>query len=222
MSRRLYPSRAAAALLAAVAWYCLIGTFAQLSKDWTDLAEGFAMLTLYYTDWAIFLTAIFFTGIAAGKVYFARHANFGHVVVVLAIMMVMYWTFQGMPHMLKSRLAAQIAHTALFPAALLYWLVFHGREPARWRHALRWTMFPFLYTVYGLTRGYITKNYPYTQANFEVLGMKWVGGMIFLTIVLSIVVGLALVLWDKWIFRKNAHHSQMSDPEADENGALTG
>lgn len=195
-SRRFW-ELASAGLIAACGWYGSIGAFHYLSGSFTDLAKGFSLFTLYYTDLASVLIAVVFTAIALGYTQFARRFWMGHAFVVAAIMFLMYWLFQGIDHFVLSPLSQKVAHLFLFPLVAAHFFLFRPDTPARWRFVPYWTFWPSLYTFYALLRGYLTGLYPYDQANFELQGVFRVFGMVGLTILFSLVLGTLLVTWDK-------------------------
>ncbi|WP_200532486.1 Pr6Pr family membrane protein, partial [Escherichia coli] len=171
--------------------------FHYLSGSSTDLAKGFSLFTLYYTNLASVLIAVVFTAIALGYTQFARRFWMGHAFVVAAIMFLMYWLFQGIDHFVLSPLSQKVAHLFLFPLVAAHFFLFRPDTPARWRFVPYWTFWPSLYTFYALLRGYLTGLYPYDQANFELQGVFRVFGMVGLTILFSLVLGTLLVTWDK-------------------------
>lgn len=195
-SRRFW-ELASAGLIAACGWYGSIGAFHYLSGSSTDLAKGFSLFTLYYTNLASVLIAVVFTAIALGYTQFARRFWMGHAFVVAAIMFLMYWLFQGIDHFVLSPLSQKVAHLFLFPLVAAHFFLFRPDTPARWRFVPYWTFWPSLYTFYALLRGYLTGLYPYDQANFELQGVFRVFGMVGLTILFSLVLGTLLVTWDK-------------------------
>lgn len=188
-----------ALFIAVLAWFGTLGAFAYLSGDFTNPALGFSRFTLYYTNLAALMTAVVFTGIAFGSRRLAHRSAIGHVFVVMAILFLMYWYFQGVPHFRTSPLSQKVVHLALFPLVAVYWTVFRTEEPARWRYVLNWTVWPILYTAYGLLRGLYGDQYPYDQSDLEKLGYAKVFALIGLTIAFSMVVGSSLVVWDKWL-----------------------
>ena len=186
-----------AGLVAACGWYGSIGAFHDLSGAFTDLAKGFSLFTLYYTNLASALIALVFTALSLGHKEFSQRFWMGHVFVVAAIMFLMYWLFQGIDHFLISPLSQKVAHLFLFPLVAGHFFLFRPDSPSRWRFVPYWTFWPSLYTLYVLLRGYLTGFYPYDQANFEVHGVFRVFGMVALTVLFSLALGTVLVTWDK-------------------------
>ena len=67
-------------------------------------------------------------------------------------------------------LADTILHTVMPVLYLLYWLIFVPKGELRWRDSLQWLLFPFMYFMYVLIRGFIDCFYPYPFANVDQLG----------------------------------------------------
>lgn len=189
--------RRAAALIALLAWINVAGLYYVHSDGLLFLRRGFYAFTSYYSNFSVVLVAIIFSGIALDLDQFRNRRTLGHALVTLTLMMVMYWSFRGIDHYVASRLVGMFAHGPLFVIVLGYWLYFQPPQPAQWPDVLQWPAFSLIYTSYSLTRGYYTKDYPYPQANFEVLGVLPVAGMILLSTVLTLLTGCALVLLDR-------------------------
>lgn len=186
-----------AAVIATLGWIGAIGALHYLSAGFLHLLSGVDKFGLYFTNWASIMTAVVFTGIAAGNVQLSRRTILGHVVVTLAIVFAMYWSFQGLDHFFRSPFSQKIVHLLLFPMVGAYWLVTSRYDTARWRNIPTWTFWPLLYTVYGMSRGYLTGSYPYEQANIEVFGAVWILGIIAATAIAALAFGALLVFWDK-------------------------
>jgi len=189
--------RALAFCIAMAGWAGVVGAIKYLSQNFVAMQSGLSMFALYFTNWASLMTAVVFTGIVLRNVPLSRRSILGHVVVTLAIVFVMYWAFQGLDHFYRSPISQKIVHLLLLPAALLYWVMSSPKSDLEWPAVMHWTFVPILYTVYGLARGYLTGVYPYDQANFEVLGFRFVFGLIAVTAAFALATGSALLFWDK-------------------------
>jgi len=92
-----------------------------------------------------------------------------------------------------------VLHTVVPALYLIYWIFFVPKGELRWQDALQWLVYPFVYFVYVLIRGFIDNFYPYPFANVDQLGYGRAltnGAWIILSF---FVLGLILVFIDRFM-----------------------
>ncbi len=55
----------------------------------------------------------------------------------------------------------ELLHAVVPAWYLLYWIIFAPKNGLKWRDAIDWLLYPFVYLVYVMIRGAITNMYPY-------------------------------------------------------------
>ena len=69
-------------------------------------------------------------------------------------------------------IADNLLHVIVPIAYLTYWLIFTGRKTLNYKDILSWTIFPFLYLIYSLIRGYYVNWYPYPFLDVAQFGYQ--------------------------------------------------
>lgn len=137
---------------AQVAWR-MLGYFTVLG----NLAALFIMLSVVYS----------------GKIRARRAAA---IVVVMATVGIGYhglladlWQPKGLAWW-----ADQGLHTAVPLLVIAWWAAFAPKDGLKWYDAVRWLIWPILYTDYALVRGLASGFYPYPFLDISVLGIAQV------------------------------------------------
>ncbi len=164
-------NRIAALLIATLA-------LASLRAQFDSLLEPVASQPLLAKLWfmAGFFTILTNLGIAAHLIAVARNwpmpasraANLLVSVLMVALtyhaLLARLWNPQGLAWW-----ANQGLHTAVPLAYLGWWLAFAAKTVTR-QDLPRWLIYPALYCVYTVTRGYMTGFWPYPFLNADTLG----------------------------------------------------
>lgn len=66
-----------------------------------------------------------------------------------------------------------------------------------WENAATWTLFPLLYTIYGMTRGILTGKFPYAISDVDKNGYPLVLSLIAATTFIAWLTGMAIIAFDK-------------------------
>ncbi|MEM7700803.1 MAG: Pr6Pr family membrane protein [Pseudomonadota bacterium] len=189
--------RAAAAVIAALSWVTLIWTFYDYSWGLWNLSKGFFSTSLYYSHVANLFIALYFSGVALGQANLASPRHYGHVLIIIGILFAHYWIFRGSEGFWTSPLRSKFLHGALGPLLVAFYLVLLPKGEMQWRNAATWTIFPILYTLYGMTRGALTGEYPYAVSDVEKHGYPFVLSLIAATTFAAWSAGMMLVALDK-------------------------
>lgn len=70
--------------------------------------------------------------------------------------------------------ADQGLHTAVPVLTVLWWVTYAPKTGLKWYDAVRWLIWPILYTDYALVRGLASGFYPYPFLDISVLGIAQV------------------------------------------------
>ena len=81
------------------------------------------------------------------------------------------------------RLVDELLHSILPLFVLVYWSVYSKTEKSTIKNVLRWLMYPIIYILFVLVRGYFSNYYPYPFLNVPELGSEAVGWNIFIIFV---------------------------------------
>jgi hypothetical protein len=111
-------------------------------------------------------------------------------------------------------LASLILHDAVPLVMLAYWLLLREKGALRWSQPIAWLAFPIVYLAYVFLRGSLTGWWLYPFMDASALGYLRVLLTAAALLALFLVLGSAMVLWDRW----GAAPSE--ELELDEDGAL--
>ena len=111
--------------------------------------------------------------------------------------------------------ASLLLHDAVPLAVLVYWLLLREKGALRWSQPIAWLAFPVAYLGYVLLRGEFTGWWLYPFMDARTLGYLRVSLTSAALLALLLVLGLAMVTWDRWRMPGSSLAS-----ETDEDGAL--
>ena len=165
-------ARAAAALLAIVAWAGLLVQFSATLEIQGSLGSTLWALLWYFTITTNLLVAIVFTGFAAGRSVFANSSLLGSVTLSIVLVGVIYGLLlHGLTELSGgSAIANVLLHMATPVLVPVFWLAFVPKGRLKRGDILLWAIYPLGYLVYALIRGEFTRRYPYPFMNVNELG----------------------------------------------------
>lgn len=68
------------------------------------------------------------------------------------------------------KIADELLHVVMPLAFLIFWIFFVDKSSLKLKNAFSWLIYPLLYLVYTLIRGYFVKQYPYFFIDANKLG----------------------------------------------------
>ncbi|CAN5448877.1 Pr6Pr family membrane protein [soil metagenome] len=86
---------------------------------------------------------------------------------------------------------------------VLFYLLFVKKGTLVYRNIYKWLMFPFVYLVYVVVRGFITNDYPYPFLNFSKHEASKVFTSIAILFAGYILMSLLIVLFDRIVSKKS-------------------
>jgi hypothetical protein len=69
------------------------------------------------------------------------------------------------------KVADEILHVAVPLLYVLYWLLFVPKGTLKWKQCISWLIFPFIYVVYAMCRGWAEGFYAYPFLDLNVLSI---------------------------------------------------
>lgn len=190
-------TRAAAAIVAALSWTSFLWTFYDYSWGLTNLELGLVSTSLYYSHAANLFIAVYFSGVALGRADWANPKHYGHVLIIISILFAHYWIFKGSEGFWTSPLRSKFLHGALGPVLFAFYFLVLPKGKMEWKNAAAWTIFPLVYTFYGMTRGILTGKFPYAISNVDKHGFPLVLTLIATTTLAAWLTGMTIIALDK-------------------------
>ena len=191
-------------LAALVLQYALI---LQTTRDTIGPALGTVRFLTYFTilsNIGVVLVTLAFA-LRRGGV-FARAETRGVVALCIGVTGIVYtailrhlWSPQGAQWWADSGL-----HYAVPLLYVLWWILLSPHVGLAWTSALRWLVFPAVYTVWVFVRGAWVHEYPYPFLDVDQLGWSRVLVNSVAVLILFVIVGLLLVAIDRWLARRQA------------------
>lgn len=164
MSARIF-----ALIGASVAWFgVLTQLYLIIVNRVVSVPETIFRFFSYFTINTNILVALCLTFIGAGIKtrmgrFFSRPSAVTAITVYIIIVGLVYntilrslWQPQGL-----QMIVDEILHSVTPVFFILFWVIFTPTEELKWKHAVSWLIYPFVYILYALLLGAITKFYPY-------------------------------------------------------------
>lgn len=127
----------------------------------------------FFTILTNILTALFFTTQALGiKQY--KAGTLTAITVYITIVGLVYqvmlrhlWAPTGM-----QRVVDELLHSVIPVLTILYWYLYEDRHNVSNKQIPAWLLYPFVYCIYILIRGYFSGFYPYPFIDVSALGFS--------------------------------------------------
>lgn len=200
------PARAAAALIALIAWVGLAVQFvAVLGRSASPAAALWTMLA-YFTVMTNLIVAVLLTGVALGRPAFAApRLAAGATLAILLVGVVYHLLLTGLRELSGGDvLADRLLHSVTPLVTPLYWLAFVPRGALTRRDPLGWALYPLAYFGYALARGAATGRYAYPFLDVRALGWPRTGVNAVAIALGFMVAGYAMVWLDRRLGRGRA------------------
>lgn len=168
------------AVMATVGWFALVAQFyINATLNLTPVPEMIIRFFSYFTIQTNCMVAVSCTIlllVPSSKLgnFFSRQQTMAAITVYVVIVGLIYntilrflWNPQGL-----QELVDELLHSVIPVLAVIYWLLFAGKDQLRWTNIFYWLIFPFAYIIYVLIRGSISGFYPYPFINTTLLGLN--------------------------------------------------
>jgi hypothetical protein len=166
------PARVFAAAIALAAGLGLAIQFGATFGRSGSMVETVSVMLRYFTVLANLLTAVLFTGIAAGARRFATPSLVGGITLAMLLVGIVYAVLLRGLLVLSGgdRIADLLLHTVTPLLVPAFWLVCAHKGRLTPRDPWLWALLPLAYFVYALARGAAEGTYPYPFMNVTELG----------------------------------------------------
>lgn len=170
--------RTYAAIFAALGWFAIVAQFwLMIDNRATPFAETIVRFFSFFTILTNLLAALFFTLQAFGTRTF-KAGTLTAITVYITIVCLVYqvilrplWTPTGL-----QKIVDELLHSVIPVLTICYWYLYEYRHTVSYKSITSWLIFPFVYLVYILIRGYFSGFYPYPFMDVSVLGFQQVTG----------------------------------------------
>lgn len=175
------------------------------------IAQGLSIFFSYFTMLTMILIVVnLFVGALMPRSrwgrFFERPSVQAALLLYLVMLLLVYhtmlahlWEPQGL-----NLFADRVLHYIVPCAYIVYWLVYVPKGALCWHHACKWLSYPFIYGIYGLIRGHITRHYPYHFGDVCGLGYACVFRNMTLMLIGFFIIGLCIVALDKFLAKKGS------------------
>jgi hypothetical protein len=123
---------------------------------------------------AVCYTVLLFSPNSKWGNFFSGQQTLAAITVYIIIVGLIYntilrflWTPEGL-----QKIVDELLHSVIPVLALIYWLVFVGKDKLQWKNILPWLIYPFSYIICVLIRGSAAGFYPYPFINTIQLGLN--------------------------------------------------
>lgn len=164
---------------ALITWFALIAQlYLAIENRTTSLTESIIRYISYFTILTNLLVALYFTATllpdSRFRRFFQRPGVLTAITVYICVVGLVYqlflrpiWDPQGL-----QRVVDELLHSVIPVLFLVYWILFEKKETLRWRFMLTWLLYPLLYSLYTVIRGYFSGFYPYPFIDVSKLGYQ--------------------------------------------------
>lgn len=160
--------------LALIGWFALIAQYLIMVDDRVaGLGETTIRFFSYFTILTNSILAYYFTRQALGiPTQFNLPGNLTAITVYITVVALVYqimlrplWSPTGL-----ARLVDELLHSVIPVLTIFYWYRFENHAQTRSKQIPKWLIFPLVYLIYILIRGYFSGFYPYPFVNVAALG----------------------------------------------------
>jgi len=166
------------AIATVIFWFSIVLQFALSLKladyNYTETLKEFLSyftITTNIIAALCFTTLCFFKSTILGN-FFAKPRILTAITVYMAVVGLIYNTMLRGLILLTGwpRLADELLHVINPIIVLIFWIFFVDKTALQYRSVLNWLIYPLLYVIFTVIRGYFINRYPYPFINVVKLG----------------------------------------------------
>ena len=196
-------------IAAVLGWLALIlQLYLILTSRWQagkSLLGGVDIFFSYFTVLTNILVALVLTCAATSgdspvRRFFLKPAVQGGVAAAIVLVGLAYnlllrhtWNPQGLQWV-----ADELLHDVMPVLFVIYWWFCVPKGSLQWREIGPWLLYPLVYFIYALVRGYFVGSYPYPFIEVDKLGYPQVFINALMVLVGFAVISLVLIAVDRW------------------------
>ena len=167
--------RALAILFALIGWFAVIAQFYLMFENRVaSVPETIVRFFSFFTILTNILVATYFSVVAFNRKNDALVNQTGTLTAVtlyIVIVGLIYqlilrelWEPQGL-----QKIVDELLHTAIPSLVLIYWFIYE-KKTVTYKQIPKWLLYPFIYFIYILIRGYFSGFYPYPFVDVSKVG----------------------------------------------------
>lgn len=161
-------------IFALLGWFAVITQFILMYKNSEiPIPELTVRFFSFFTILTNILVAVFFTVQALGMKKY-KAGTLTAITVYITIVGLVYqvllrhlWAPTGMQWVVD-----ELLHSVIPALTILYWYLYEEKDQVLYRQIPAWLLYPFVYSIYILIRGYFSGFYPYPFVDVSVLGFS--------------------------------------------------
>jgi hypothetical protein len=166
------------AIAALVIWFS-IGLQFTISLKLTDYnyPETLKVFLSYFTVSTNIIVAICFTALSFAKKsdngsFFTKSGTLTAITVYIVVVGLIYNTMLRGLMLLNGwpRVADEFLHVVSPIIFLIFWIFYVDKSHLRYKSALKWLIYPLIYVIFTVIRGYFINRYPYPFIDVIQLG----------------------------------------------------
>lgn len=182
MTTPSFPSKVLAVFIGTLAWFALIVQFILMAEqNITPLPETIIRYFSFFTILTNLLVAVYMTSLvltpssAWGRFFMRPSVGIATTVYIVAVGVIYnailraLWKPVGM-----QRVVDELLHTIIPILFLVFWALFLARKELKWNAFFLWLIYPLVYCLFIIARGYFSGFYPYPFMDVTKLGYKQV------------------------------------------------
>jgi hypothetical protein len=154
---------------------------------------------------AICFTVLWFKPKNKLELFFLNNKSLTAITMYITMVGIVYnliLRFLWMPTGMQ-RITDEILHLVIPILVLIYWFQFVSKKSLEYKNVFLWLLFPFLYLIYTLIRGYFFNFYPYPFLDVNILGYTSVFVNSFFMLIAFLSVGFLLIFSSKLLSNKS-------------------
>lgn len=161
-------------IFALIGWFSIITQYyLMVENSQTPLAETTIRFFSYFTILTNIIVAVYFTCRAFNRFPKIKKSGIPTAITIyILIVCLVYqlilrsaWTPTGL-----QKLVDELLHSIIPILVLIYWYLYENKKDLSYQQIPYWAIYPLIYLLYILIRGYFSDFYPYPFVNVLDLG----------------------------------------------------
>jgi len=161
-----------------IVWFALILQYAiSLKAAHYDFLSTSKAYLSFFTVTTNIIVAICFSAMSFASrsklgLFLAKPATITAITVYIVVVGIIYNVLlRGLLHPIGwARVADELLHVVNPLVFLGFWIFFVNKQTLQYKHAFAWLLYPMIYIIFIVIRGYFINQYPYPFINVVELG----------------------------------------------------
>ena len=183
--------------VALIAWFAVSAQlYLMIDNRVASVAETTIRFFSFFTILTNTIVAIYFTSITLKSSSIVPENNSSKLTAITVYITLVGLIYQIiLRHLWQptglQRIVDELLHTIIPILVIVFWYLYEDKVAAKYKHILKWLIYPLTYLAYILIRGNFSDFYPYPFVNVNQIGLQKVlvnsAGLIVLFAVLSFI-----------------------------------